>query len=181
MNSESSKTSFPLRLLINLSDKQDLKRSDKYVARKIVKKTINLKYQLQPEMKNLNYHMDHILYQIFIIILSISSKKHKTATDSPLRIYANKIEKRIPFRIKARYYLEILTPEMMKLLQSTRSKITKNENDENMAHLKIAELVLVLCKIVSNNYEHNSVVLCKFITKNSLINCHISHLKMSYF
>ena len=113
--------------------------------------------------------------------MSISSKKHKTATDSPLRIYANKIEKRIPFRIKARYYLEILTPEMMKLLQSTRSKITKNENDENMAHLKIAELVLVLCKIVSNNYEHNSVVLCKFITKNSMINCHISHLKMSYF
>ena len=38
MNTESSKTSFPLKLLINLSDKQVLKRSDKYVAWKIVKK-----------------------------------------------------------------------------------------------------------------------------------------------
>ena len=34
-------------------------------------KTINLKYQLQHEMKNLNYLMDHILYQIFNITLNI--------------------------------------------------------------------------------------------------------------
>ena len=32
MNSENSKTSDPLRLLLNLPDKIDLKRSDKYVA-----------------------------------------------------------------------------------------------------------------------------------------------------
>ena len=40
-------------------------------------KIINLKYQLQREMKNLNYLMDHVLYQIFKIILSISSKNMK--------------------------------------------------------------------------------------------------------
>ena len=33
---------------------------------------INLKYQLQHGLKNLNYLMDHILYQVFKIILSIS-------------------------------------------------------------------------------------------------------------
>ena len=32
MNSENNKTSYPHRLLLNLSDKIDLKRSDKYVA-----------------------------------------------------------------------------------------------------------------------------------------------------
>ena len=32
MNSENSKTSDPHRLLLNLSDKMNLKRSDKYVA-----------------------------------------------------------------------------------------------------------------------------------------------------
>ena len=32
MNSENSKTSDPHRLLLNLSDKINLKRSDKYVA-----------------------------------------------------------------------------------------------------------------------------------------------------
>ena len=41
MNSENSKTSDPHRLL-NLSDKINLKRSDKYKISKI----INLKYQL---------------------------------------------------------------------------------------------------------------------------------------
>ena len=35
-------------------------------------KIISLKYQLQHGMKNLNYLMDHILYQIFKIILNIS-------------------------------------------------------------------------------------------------------------
>ena len=40
-------------------------------------KIINLEYQLQRGMKNLNYLMDHILYQIFKIILSISSKNMK--------------------------------------------------------------------------------------------------------
>ena len=38
------------------------------------KKIINLKYQLQHEMKNLNYLIVHILYKIFKTILSISSK-----------------------------------------------------------------------------------------------------------
>ena len=32
MNSKNSKTSYSQRLLLNLSDKIDLKRSDKYVA-----------------------------------------------------------------------------------------------------------------------------------------------------
>ena len=41
------------------------------IQRKILKshvKTINLKYQLQHGMKDLNYLTDHILYQIFKIM-----------------------------------------------------------------------------------------------------------------
>ena len=51
-----------------------------------------------------------------------------------MRIYANKIENRITFKIKNGYYLELLTPETMKLLGSTESKITKDKNDENVLH-----------------------------------------------
>ena len=43
-----------------------------------------------------------------------------------MKIYIHKIENRITFKIKTGYYLEILTPEAMKLLGSTKSKI-KNE------------------------------------------------------
>ena len=42
-------------------------------------------------------------------------------------IYVNKIENRIMSKIKASYYLELLTPESMKLLGSTKSEITRNK------------------------------------------------------
>ena len=55
---------------------------------------MNLKFQLQHGMKNLDYLMDHILYQIFEIILNISLKTQGEKTDNPsIRIYVNKIEK----------------------------------------------------------------------------------------
>ena len=83
MNSKKSKTSDLRRLLLNLIDKIDLRREDKYIAlsnlsiyytwKNITKsyKIINLKYQLQHRMKNSNYLIDHILYQIFKNILNI--------------------------------------------------------------------------------------------------------------
>ena len=89
MNSENSKTSEPHVLIFNLTDKLDLGRAEKSVAlshlsiyytwKNIKPDTIiiNLKYQLQNGMINLNYLMDHILYQIFRIILSIFKKKAK--------------------------------------------------------------------------------------------------------
>ena len=54
---------------------------------KKVKKTINLKHRLQRGMRNLNYQMDHILYQVLKIIFNISSKKDKYTDNSPIRKY----------------------------------------------------------------------------------------------
>ena len=62
------------------------------------------------------------------------------------------IENRITFKIKAGYYLELLTPETMKLLGSTKSKITKTENGENVPYLEITEIVSILCNVVNNSY-----------------------------
>ena len=50
----------------------------------------------------------------------------------------------------------------MKLLGSTEIKITKNKNGENVPHLKITKVVLVLCKIVNNDYQQDSRVLYTF-------------------
>ena len=72
-------------------------------------------------MKNLNYLMDHILYQIFKITLNTSLKKHETVTDNPsIMIYVNKIENRITFKLKTWYYLELLTPETMNYLKALK-------------------------------------------------------------
>ena len=46
----------------------------------------------------------------------------------------------------------------MRLLGSTKNKITKNENDENVPNLEITEVVLVHCNIVNNDYQQDSRV-----------------------
>ena len=86
VNYRNSKTSDSHRLLLNLSDKINLKGSEKYVALSNLRiyytwenikksyKNDKFKYQLRHGMKSLNYMMDHILYQIFKIILNISLK-----------------------------------------------------------------------------------------------------------
>ena len=47
----------------------------------------------------------------------------------------------------------------MKLLGSTKSKIAKDENGENIPYLEIAEVVLIHCNVVDNSYLQNSRVL----------------------
>ena len=74
-------------------------------------------------------------------LFRIYLKKHETVTDNPsIRTYINKIENRITFKIKTGYYLELLTPETMKLFESTKSKINKDGDGGNVPHLKITEV-----------------------------------------
>ena len=42
-------------------------------------------------------------------------------------------------------------PETMKLLGSTKSKITKDETGENVPGSEIPKVVLILCNIVNND------------------------------
>ena len=51
----------------------------------------------------------------------------------------------------------------MKLLGSTKNKITKDKNRKNVPHLEITELELVYCDIVNNDYQQDSKVLYTFI------------------
>ena len=74
-----------------------------------------------------------------------------------------KIENSITFKIKKEYYLELLTPSTMKLLGSTKSKITKNKNGENVPYLEIAEVVLIHCNVANDSYQQNSKVLYRFV------------------
>ena len=59
------------------------------------------------------------------------------------------------FIIKAAYYLELLTPETIKTLGSTKIKITKNKNGENVPYLQIAEVLLIHCNVINNNHQQN--------------------------
>ena len=78
-------------------------------------------------------------------------------------MYINRIENRITFKIKNGYYLELLTPETMKLRGRTESKITKDKSGENVPHLEVIELVLVPCNLVNNDYQQDSRILFTFV------------------
>ena len=55
----------------------------------------------------------------------------------------------------------------MKLLRSTESKVTKDKNVENVPHLEITEVVLVLCNMVNKYYQQDSRVLYTFVPNKS--------------
>ena len=62
-----------------------------------------------------------------------------------LTVYVKKIENKITFKIKAVYCLELLMSETKKLLASSKNKITKDKNGENVSNLEITKVVLVHC------------------------------------
>ena len=65
-------------------------------------------------------------------------KKHGEETDNPpIKMYVKKIENMITFKIKKGYYLEPFMPETIKLLESTRNKITKDEDGKNKPQLEM--------------------------------------------
>ena len=98
-----------------------------------------------------------------------------------MQIYTNKIKNKIVFKIKARYKLELLTPETMKLLGSTKKDIDKDKNGENVPKLESVEVVLDHCNLVKNDYQHTSKVLFTFVPNkkfSQLINISLHYLTM---
>ena len=55
----------------------------------------------------------------------------------------------------------------MLLLGITKSKITEDENGENIPRLEITDVVLVHCNIVRKDCQHNSRVLYTFVPNKS--------------
>ena len=102
------------------------------------------------------------------VLLSHMTETLVDNTDSPIRIHINNIEEMITFKIKLGHYLELLTPETVKLLGSTEKKITKC-NGENGPYLKIPEVVLVNCSMVNSYYQHDLSVLYTFAPNKSFV------------
>ena len=109
-----------------------------------------------------------IFYIRYSRLFWVYFKKHGENIDNPsVKIYVNKIENRITFKIKAKYYLELLTLEAMKLFGSNENKITKHKNGENVAHLEITQEELANFNIVKNFYQQDSRVLYTFVPNKS--------------
>ena len=168
MNSENSRTSKYHVLVLKL----DLRRGQKTVAlsnlsiyytwKNIKSSYNNNKFKISTPTWSEEFELPDGSYSISDIqdYFEYILKKRSERVDNPsIRIYVNKIENRITFKIKSGYYLELLTSETMKLLGSIENKITKDKNGEIVPHLEIVELVLVHCSLVNNDYQQDSRIL----------------------
>ena len=72
-------------------------------------------------------------------------KKHGTLTENPpVQVYLNMIKNRIVFKIKTEYKLEVLTPETIKLLGSTKKDIDKDKDVKTYQNLKRTKFEVAL-------------------------------------
>ena len=145
MNTENSKTNEPHRFRLDLADKLNLKDPRKNIAlvnlsiyytwKNIKSEYNNNKFKISAstwsetfDLPDGPYTIDDIqIYFEFII------KQHETLTDNPsIKICSNKIKNRNVFKIKNGYKPELLTPETMKLLESTKNVVDKDKNSENL-------------------------------------------------
>ena len=75
----------------------------------------------------------------------------------------NEIKNRIVFIIKTGYKLELLTPETMELLGSTKKDADKDKDRENASKLGSLEVASVDCNLVKNDYQHTWRLLFTFV------------------
>ena len=129
MNSENSRTSKPHILILKLIDKLDLRIGKKVIAlsnlsiyytwKNIKSSYNNNKFKISAPTWNDKFELPDGSYSVSDIqdYFEYILKKHGENIDNTsIRIYVNKIENRISFKIKTGYYLELLTSETMKLL-----------------------------------------------------------------
>ena len=176
MNTEKSKNNEPHRSGLSLADKLNLKNPNKsialinlsiyYISKNIKSAYNNNKFKISDPTWNDTFDLPDGSYSIENIqdYFEFIIKKHETLTeDPPAQTYPNRIKNRIVFKIKTGCKLELLTPEAMRLLGSTKKVVDKDKNGEDVPKLESVEVVLVHCNLVNNNYQQASKVLFTFV------------------
>ena len=142
MNSKNSKTSHPHRLLLNLTDKINLNRSNKYVALSNVSIYYTWKNTKKSYKNNKIYDISFEIEWIDWITWSYSVldifKKHKEKDDNPsIRIYVNKIENRITFKIKTGWRWWKCTLGIIEVVSIHRNMVNKDYHQDSKSIIYI--------------------------------------------
>ena len=175
MKTGNRKTSEPHRFKLDLTHKFNLKNPNKnmvlanlsiyYTWKSIKPEYNNNKFEILAPTWNDTFDLPDGSCSIIDIqdYFEFIIKKLETLIENPpVQIYPNKIKNRIVFKIKTGYKLEFLTPETIKLLESTKKDVNKDEDGEIIPKLESVEVVLVRCNLVKNDYQHTSKVLFSF-------------------
>ena len=84
-------------------------------GKNIKKSYKNNKFKISAPIWNVEFELPDGSYSVSDIqnYFEYNVRKQERVTDNPsIMIYVNKIENRTTFKIKARYYLELLTPKI---------------------------------------------------------------------
>ena len=165
MKAVNSKTNESHRFRIKLADKLNLKGPSKnmalanlsiYYTWKNMKSAYNSnKFKISAPTRNDEFHLLYGSYSVPDILdyFEYIIRNQETIANNPLvQIYIDKIKNRIVFKIKTCYELELLSPETMKLLGSTKKDVDQDNDEEDVPKLESAEDALVHCNLVNNSY-----------------------------
>ena len=166
MNTENSNTNEPHKFRLKLADKLNLKDPNRnmalanlsiyYTSKNIKSAYNNNKFKISAPAWNDELDLPDGSYSVsdiqdfFNILLKRYSRYH------PAQIYKNKIKSRIAFNIKTGYKLELLSPETMKLLGSSKMDVDQYKDGKDVPKLESVQVVLVHCNLVNNNYQQAS-------------------------
>ena len=141
MNTENGKTNEPHRFRLDLTDKLNLKNPKKNIAlanlsiyytwKNMKTEYNNNNFKISAPTWNETFNLPDGSYSIADIpdYFEFIIKKHEPLSEKPsVQIYPSKTKNRIIFKIKNGYKLELLTPETMKLLGSTKKVVDKNKD-----------------------------------------------------
>ena len=175
MNTEKSKTIEPHQFRLSLSDKLNLKNPNKDIAlgnfsiyytwRNIKSPYNNNKFKISAPTWNHTFDLPDGSYSIEDVqdYFEFTIKKHETLTENPPKeVYPPKNKNRIVFKIKIGYKLELVSPETIKLLRSTKKDVDQDKNGD-VPKLESVDVVLVRCNLVNNNYQQILKVLFTFV------------------
>ena len=163
MNTGNIKTDEPHKFVLNLSQRLDLRNSNKHVAlqnlsiyytleniRKQYKnnrlKIIAPAWNDESELPDGSYSVSDILNYIKYIIKNYE----KLTAISPVNVYANRINNILIFKTKDGYTLEFQTPETMRLFGCKNKLIGKTINREKVPSLEVVDVVLVQWNLADN-------------------------------
>ena len=139
MNTGNSKTNESDKFMYQVTEKLNLKTLNNkniglvnlsiYCTWKNIKTEYsNNKFKISALTWNYPFDLPDGSYSIFDIqgYFEAIIKKHESLTENPpIQTYPNKIKNRIIFKVKTGYKLELLSPETMKLLGSTKKMLIK--------------------------------------------------------
>ena len=144
MNTENTKTNESNKFIYQFTNKRNLKTpknkniglvnlSIYYTWENIRSEYNNNKFKISAPTWNDNFDLPDGSYSISDIqdYFEFIMRKHEPLTENPsIQIYPSKIKNRIIFKVKKGYKLELISPETMKLLGSTKKMLIKIEMEK---------------------------------------------------